>query len=76
MGKGGRAVRVVKRFKRLWIDDDDGRPVYTPPDFIRLQSRDALNELAESLRSRPYIDAVMEFEAKIRPRRTSHRRFS
>lgn len=71
MGKGNVTVHVVKRHKRLWIDDDNGNPVYTPPDFIHLQSRDPLKELAENFRSRPYIDAVMEFETKIRPVRKS-----
>ena len=57
-------MNVVKRHKRLWIDDADGRPVYTPPDFIRLQSRQPMHDLAAALRQRPYIEAVMEFEAK------------
>lgn len=56
-------MRVVKRHKRLWIDDDDGNPVYTPPDFIRLQNREPLVHLADKLESTPYIDAVMAFEA-------------
>jgi len=69
-------MRVVKRHKRLWIDDEDGNPVYTPPDFIRMQSREPLKMLAENLSSRPYIDAVMEFEATVRPVRTSRQRSS
>lgn len=51
MGEGGSAVRVVKRNKRLWIDDDAGNPVYTPPDFIHLQSREPIIRLAERLRA-------------------------
>lgn len=76
MGDGGSAMRVVKRNKRLWIDDEDGNPVYTPPDFIHLQSREPLKELAENFRSRPYIDAVMEFEDRFRRKRTSRHRSS
>lgn len=59
-------MRVVKRNKRLWIDDDAGRPVYSPPDFIRLQSRQPLVELSEQIASGDYIGAVMEFEAAAR----------
>lgn len=55
-------MRVVKRNKRLWIDNDAGEAVYTPPDFIRLQSRQPMHDLAASLANRPYIDAVMDFE--------------
>lgn len=62
MGEGGRAMRVIKRNKRLWIDDKDGNPVYTPPDFIYLQSREPLIQLAQEMEVRPYIDAVMDFE--------------
>lgn len=68
--------KVVKRHKRLWIDDENGNPVYTPPDFIRLQSREPLKELAENLSSRPYIDAVMGFETAIRQARTFRQRSS
>lgn len=63
-------MHVVKRHKRLWIDDEDGNPVYTPPDFIRLPSREPMRELAEKLQTMPYIDAVMEFESRYaKPRR-------
>lgn len=69
MGEGGSAVRVVKRNKRLWIDDDAGNPVYTPPDFIHLQSREPIIRLAERLRAVSYIDAVMDFEANATTKR-------
>lgn len=57
---------VVKRNKRLWVIDRQGALVYTPPDFIRLQSREPLNALAADLEWRPYIEAVMDFERTAR----------
>jgi hypothetical protein len=59
-------MRVVKRNKRLWIDDEDGTPVYTPPNFIRLQTRDPLQRLANALALGDYIGLVMKFETEAR----------
>jgi hypothetical protein len=61
---------VVKRHKRLWIDRD-GEAVYTPPNFIRLQSRGPIIALAAHLTeigSRD-INAIAEFETKHSSRR-------
>ena len=60
-------MRVVKRNKRLWIDAEDGTPVYTPPDFIRLQSRQPMFDLAAELEDGDYIGAVMRFESSNAP---------
>lgn len=61
---------VVKRHKRLWIEAD-GELIYTPPNFIRLQSRAPLINLADqlmSLGSRD-IDAIAEFEDRFSSRK-------
>jgi hypothetical protein len=56
-------VQVVRRDRRLWIIDVDGKPIYTPPNYVRLISRQQLSDLAAALQNNPYIDAVMAFEA-------------
>lgn len=56
---------VVKRHKRLWIVRlEDDLSIYTPPDFVKLQSRLPLQDLAlrfTESRSRD-IAAITEFE--------------
>lgn len=54
---------MAKINKRLWVCDVDGTYIYTPPDFIRLQSREPLWALARELEHSPYINAVMGFES-------------
>jgi hypothetical protein len=55
---------VVKRNKRMWIDQD-GQPSYTPPNFIRLSSRFPLQCLAAVLNAVEHrdINLIVEFEA-------------
>lgn len=62
-------MNVVKRNKRLYVEHD-GAAFYTPPDFVRLHSREPLHALAIELTKRPYIDAVMDFEARCARRAT------
>jgi hypothetical protein len=59
----------VKRNKRLWIDSDEAEGIYTPPNFMRLQSREPMHELARQLTvAGGYsIQAIVDFE-------TIHRR--
>jgi hypothetical protein len=65
----GARMQVVKRHKRLWIDDPDGRPVYTPPDFVKLQSREPLWRLAEHFASAGRdIMAIAAFERRWTPK--------
>lgn len=53
--------------KRLWIQDVvTGELLYTPPDFIKLHSRDSMEDLAlrASMRRRLDIMEIMVFEAR------------
>jgi hypothetical protein len=63
---------VVKRHKRLWIDDvGTSEAIYTPPSFVNLQSREPLIALANhftKVQSRD-INAIAEFEAQHSPRK-------
>lgn len=63
---------VVKRHKRLWIDRfEDSLPVYTPPNFVKLHSREPLQALAArfaDLHSRD-INAIAAFESQYSQRR-------
>jgi len=55
---------VVKRHKRLHIvRRESGEMVYTPPDFIKLHSREPLQALARNLTAgADRITAVVAFE--------------
>lgn len=55
--------RVVKYNRRLYIACDETL-VYTPPDFLRLQSRELLQQLADNANARGqlHIDDVILFE--------------
>lgn len=60
---------VVKRQKRLHIIEmETDKVVYTPPDFIRLHSREPLTSLAARFTElgRRDIGAIMSFEATAR----------
>lgn len=66
----------VKKHKRLWIESLDKGKVYTPPNFIRLKSRQPMHDLARKFtelgcRS---ISAIVEFEAAFSPRKYSGKR--
>lgn len=61
--------------KRLWIQDVvTGCLLYTPPDFIKLHSRDLMDELAvrASMRGRLDIMEIMVFEG-LAPRGAGYR---
>lgn len=66
---------VVKRNKRLYIQRyEDKLLVYSPPDFIRIPNRQALQDLADEFtQGRPYIEAIMAFETAYSPRKTTGR---
>lgn len=57
-------MRVVKFNKRLCIEDErSGNIIYTPPDFVSVPGRHAVQFLANLLdEGVSYIDAVMAFE--------------
>jgi hypothetical protein len=62
--------------KRLWVQDVvTGQLLYTPPDFIRLQSRDLIEELATraSMRNKLDIMDIMVFEG-LAPRAPGYRK--
>ncbi len=62
-------LSVVKRHKRLHIVDEAGASVYTPPDFVKVQSREAMASLATSMRGEPAdIELIAAFEADPRNR--------
>lgn len=59
-------LKVVKRQKRLFIEDEAGVVAYSPPDFILpLASRADLEDLARrlSVAERP-IDEIVAFESR------------
>lgn len=58
---------VVKRHKRLHVVNERGESVYTPPDFLRVDSRKILEDLADRMND-DTIDAIMAFEANCRRR--------
>jgi hypothetical protein len=61
------AWRVVKKDKRLYVMDGD-RVVYTPPDFLRSRvNRDSMAVLASQLEAGGGINAIIEYETKLRP---------
>jgi hypothetical protein len=57
-------MQIIKRNKRLYIVDDNGDDVYSPPNFVHIQSRKQLRTLAEAIVAQGYIQAVMDFESK------------
>lgn len=58
---------VLKRNRRICIVDNNDRVVYSPPDFVRLISRDDLRGVADIFNSRGYdIGAIIELESNIR----------
>lgn len=60
---------VVKKNKRLWLYEDD-TPLYTPVDFLIVQSRDQLKEVANKLNNGAnYIDTIIEFETSCKRKR-------
>jgi hypothetical protein len=64
--------KVHKRYKRLHIEVfETGESIYTPPDFVRVGSRQPLIELAQKFTQlqRRDIGLIMEFETrwKIKP---------
>lgn len=62
---------VEKRNKRLHvIEAATGASVYTPPDFVRVQTRQQFAELANLLNFRGFrdIDAIIEFETAFQHR--------
>ncbi len=59
-------MHVVKRNRRLWIEDDAGRQIYTPPDFIRLDTRLQLADLAKASEAGGGIRSIMKFESGAR----------
>lgn len=66
------AFVLVKKNKRLWIEGD-GLPVYSPPDFVKLQSREPMQLLAQQFNrvgSRD-INAIAAFETRYGPKRNS-----
>jgi hypothetical protein len=56
----------VKRHKRLWIESIEKGKVYTPPNFIRLQSRQPMHDLAKRFTElgERCINAIADFEAR------------
>jgi len=62
--------RVIKKNKRLWIEDETGKLIYTPPDYIRhlIKSREQLQEVADKLSAgADYITEIVEFQTRMRP---------
>lgn len=62
-----RDLRIVKRHKRLWIEDGAGQTVYTPPDFLLpLGNRESLDSLAERMSTAVHpIDEIIAFETRM-----------
>lgn len=63
--KAQERFECVKLHGRLWIQDQDtGALLYTPPDFLRLSSRDPLRAMAAEASTQGYLDIrqVIAFE--------------
>lgn len=61
-------MKVVKRNRRFYIETDEGRVVYTPPDFLRpyVRDREKLRQLAESLQADPEaIKPIIAYESAL-----------
>ncbi|QIG65897.1 hypothetical protein phiOC_p236 [Ochrobactrum phage vB_OspM_OC] len=57
---------IVKINKRLYLkDEESGKLIYTPPDFIRHRcNREMMNKLAvDIMESGSYIKSVIRFES-------------
>lgn len=61
-------MRLIKRNKRFYIENQDGDVLYSPPDFLRpyIHNRAALQKLANDFS----IQSVIEFENKCRPNKS------
>ena len=56
-------MNVVKRHKRLHVVDRAGRSIYSPPDFVRVPTREAVQRLANAmLPDQDNIGLIMDFE--------------
>lgn len=63
-------LKVVKQNKRLYIQDESGKNLYTPPDFLRpyVTSREVIKRLAEEMsielmETQDTIRTIMRFES-------------
>lgn len=63
--------RLVKMHKRLWIVDEDLTPVYSPPNHVRVNSREDMRPLVDAWNAgTPWGEILSDFEAKFRKRKT------
>jgi hypothetical protein len=71
----GRLFYVAKRYKRLWICNGHGEGVYTPPDFVKLPSREPLETLAKQFTAcdRRDIEMIARFEFRYGPKNSQSR---
>jgi hypothetical protein len=61
---GKNMYQVIKWNKRLYVADENGERIYTPPDFLLpLRNRDGMKELAKTEMK---IRDIMEFEEGLR----------
>lgn len=74
-------LAVVKRNKRLYIVDESGKTLYTPPDFLRpyVTNRDVIKSLAEEMsielmEKQDTIRSIMRFEGSYDVRAKRRRR--
>jgi hypothetical protein len=69
------AVCVAKRHKRLWICNGHDKGVHTPPDFVKLHSREPLEVLAEQFTAcgRRDIEMIARFEYRYGPKNSGSR---
>jgi len=61
---------IKKINKKLFVVDETGKPVYTPPNFLKpIQSRENLQEIVEGFDSGIYpSEAITAFETRFNPR--------
>lgn len=58
--------KVVKRNKRLMLTElESGKVLYSPPDFVKIISRQELEELGSRMQEAENpIDAIVDYESK------------
>ena len=63
--------KVIKKNKHLFLQCvETGELVYSPPNFLRLTSRQDLQDLGDELTAgREFVEAVTAFEKHFHPRR-------
>lgn len=63
---GAKMFTVIKLYKRLYIVDKDGNKVYTTPNFVKINNRQQMIDLANKFNELGQYDisSVIKFESE------------